>query len=43
MSANPSIGILRDLGPKIYLSATDKKALDIVSMSELKRYATKEK
>ncbi|KAK4560419.1 hypothetical protein LTR86_005615 [Recurvomyces mirabilis] len=32
-----------DLGPKVYLSATDKKALDVVSMSDLKRYATKEK
>jgi len=32
-----------DLGPKVYLSATDKKALDVVSMSDLKRYATHEK
>ncbi|KAK5700069.1 hypothetical protein LTR97_006204 [Elasticomyces elasticus] len=28
-----------DLGPKVYLEATDRKALDVVSMSDLKRYA----
>ena len=32
-----------DLGPKIYMSATHEKALDVVSLGELKRYATKEK
>ncbi|KAK3705220.1 hypothetical protein LTR37_013381 [Vermiconidia calcicola] len=32
-----------DMGPKVYLSATHDKALDVVSLSELKRYATKEK
>ncbi|KAK5173417.1 uncharacterized protein LTR77_002098 [Saxophila tyrrhenica] len=32
-----------DLGPKILLSSTHEQALDVVSLAELKRYATKEK
>ena len=32
-----------DLAPKVYLSATDEKALDVLTIEELKRYATKEK
>lgn len=33
----------RDLGPRVYLAATDRKALDIVSKSDLKRYAVEER
>ena len=32
-----------DTGPKVYLSATHDKALDIVSLEDLKKFATKEK
>lgn len=32
-----------DTGPKVYLSATHEKALDVVSLAQLKNFATKEK
>ena len=32
-----------DTMPKVYLSCTDQRALDVVSLDELKKYATKEK
>lgn len=32
-----------DQGPKVYLSMTDQKALEVVTMDQLKMYATKEK
>jgi uncharacterized protein len=32
-----------DLGPHVYLSATHDKALDVVSLEELKRFAIKER
>jgi uncharacterized protein (DUF2237 family) len=32
-----------DQAPKVYLSATHEKALEVVSLEQLKMFATKEK